>query len=276
MSQHTSDLVAVDIGNTALKAAVFCTSDPLCPKSVFRTSSHRPDLESLGQWFPNSLTVSEVVIASVYRDGTRRLQKWLSEQRADVLWYELGTNDFPIKINVRFPARVGLDRLAAATTANRLRSPDRPAIIVDAGSAITVDFLDATGVFQGGAILPGWKTMARSLQESTDQLPMLDSLDFKSSPATIGRSTEEAIASGLFWGSVGAVRELVDRMSAVSPPIEGASKASILPHLFVSGGDMQTLAQHLSHRLECVPEMALCGIAMAASLRAAQKRAANS
>ena len=81
--------------------------------------------------------------------------------------------DLPIAVGLEHPERVGLDRLAAAAAVNRLRSPDRGAIIVDTGSAVTVDLVSADGIFCGGAILPGIDMSARALHEFTDLLPLV-------------------------------------------------------------------------------------------------------
>jgi type III pantothenate kinase len=156
-----------------------------------------------------------------------------------------------LKVDVLFPARVGQDRLAAAVAAQRLKQPDRAAIVIDAGSAITVDIISPAGDFLGGAILPGWQTMARSLAVGTHLLPLVECQQLHSLPPVVGRSTEQAITSGLFWGSVGAVRELVQRMASTwDPP----------PDQLLAGGDMQLFRPHLDPCIQSVPDMVLRGI----------------
>ena len=86
----------------------------------------------------------------------------------------------------------------------------RPAIIVDSGTATTVDAVDADGVFLGGAILPGFGLLARSLQRYTALLPLITLEELGTGPPpAVGRDTTAAIKSGLFFGQLGAVRELV-------------------------------------------------------------------
>ena len=114
----------------------------------------------------------------------------------------------PIKVAVERPDWVGIDRLAGAVAANRLRDPKKAAIVVGVGTAITVDLLSADGVFRGGAILPGIAMSARALDEFTDLLPRSPADELAIQPPALGTSTMAAIQSGLYWGAVGAIREL--------------------------------------------------------------------
>jgi type III pantothenate kinase len=111
-------------------------------------------------------------------------------------------NDFSLRIAVEQPSRVGRDRLAAAVAAVTLKSADRPAVVVDAGSAVTVDLVAASGEFLGGAILPGWRAMSQALSAVTDALPAVSELPLDPPPPALGTSTERALASGLYWGTV--------------------------------------------------------------------------
>ena len=107
---------------------------------------------------------------------------------------------------------VGIDRLLNAVGANRLRSAHTPAVVVDLGTAITVDLVGPQGDFLGGAILPGIGTSARALYEFTDLLPLLDMHALAEPPPPLGTATTEALRSGLYWGAVGGVRELITRL----------------------------------------------------------------
>ncbi len=256
-------LLAVDVGNTAIKFGMFAVraADPLAkadrigePERVLRLETRALDYARLAEWIgPEPVAVR---LISVCRSATERLLEWFRAHRPDCELYPLKRCDFPLQLDVEFPDRVGQDRLAGSVAANALRSPESAAIVVDAGSAITVDLISSSGVFLGGAILPGWQAMARSLAEGTDLLPHLTTLRFDSPPPPVGRSTEQAIASGLFWGTVGAVRELVDRM---------ADGLVTSPELILAGGDMRTLGKLLEdgprwRRVRCEPHLVLQGV----------------
>jgi type III pantothenate kinase len=194
-------------------------------------------------------------VASVHREGTQILTEWIAGQRPDDDVRVLSYRDLPIDVRVDFPERVGLDRLAAAVAANARRDAARPAIVVDAGSAITVDLVSADGAFCGGVILPGFRMAAEALFGAADQLPLALLAPEAELPAVVGRNTEAAIKSGLFWGAVGAVRELIERM---------AGELDTPPQVFVTGGDLRQLAEHIGHGARFVPNMVLAGIAIAA------------
>jgi type III pantothenate kinase len=125
---------------------------------------------------------------------------------------------------------------------------------VDAGTAITVDLVSADGAFEGGVILPGFRLTAKALAEGTDLLPHVDHDPAAAPPPVVGKSTAAAIRSGLFWGQVGAVRELTHRI---------AGELACSPQLFVAGGDAERLAGFLP-QARVVPELVLAGIALVA------------
>jgi type III pantothenate kinase len=150
---------------------------------------------------------------------------------------------------------VGIDRLLSAVAANRLRPPDHEMVVVDLGTAVTVDLLSAGGAFQGGAICPGIGTSARALHEFTDLLPQLDMTELHTPPPACGRDTQGAMRSGLFWGAVGGVRELVARLSTPGKP-----------HTVVmTGGAAPNVAALVAPDALFVPHLTLSGIALAAA-----------
>src|SRR5262249_12952781 len=110
-------------------------------------------------------------IASVHREGLRRLLHWIKSQRPNDQVRQVTHGDLSLVVRLEHPDRVGLDRLAAAVAANVIRNPLRPAIVVDAGSAITVDLVAADGAFEGGVILPGFRMSAEALY-GADLLPL--------------------------------------------------------------------------------------------------------
>jgi type III pantothenate kinase len=98
------------------------------------------------------------------------------------------------------------------------------------------------------------------LAAGTNQLPLAIFTGQDQPPPVVGKNTEGAIRSGLFWGAVGAVREVIERMSA------GLAEQ---PHVFVTGGDLRHLAPLVSPHSRFVPNMVLSGIAIATGERGA-------
>lgn len=167
-----------------------------------------------------------------------------------------GPGALPLSINLPAPEKVGIDRLLNAVAANRLRAEGQPVIIVDTGTATTVDYVSASGAFEGGAILPGFQLCAASLHEYTALLPLVEVDELSGPPpAALGRSTREAIRSGLFWGQVGAVKELISQLE---------SRANPQALLVVTGGAAPLLGPHLKTHIDPGPYLPLQGLALVA------------
>jgi type III pantothenate kinase len=196
-------------------------------------------------------------VASVHRPSEQRLADWVRESNANASYRALRAVDLPINVCVERPERVGLDRLVAAVAVNQLRETHSPAVIVDAGTAITVDLVSRQGDFLGGAILPGMRIVSHALSANTDLLPQVDPRFQQSVPDALGKSTDAAIRSGLFWGSVGAIRELVER---IGKSTEG------LPQVFLTGGDAESLAPFISKDAVFVPDLVIGGILAATAM----------
>lgn len=122
--------------------------------------------------------------------------------------------------------QLGADRIANAAAA-RQRYPGCDLLIVDAGTATTVDAVSADGVHRGGAILPGIGLWAQVLRERTAALPLVT---VAAAPEPLGRSTRDNIASGLYFGHLGAIRELLARIGPA------AFAADARPFILGSGG----------------------------------------
>jgi type III pantothenate kinase len=255
-------LIAVDIGNSSTKLGRFCDAPaerghlPI-PEGVWDCATGQP----LPEGIVRELAFGEAIwrVASVHREAEKLLQDWVRWQRPREDFKILTYRDLPLEVRVEFPERVGLDRLAAAVAAKFL-AHSRPAIVIDAGTAITVDLVSADGAFEGGVILPGFRLTAQALAAGTNQLPLAHFTGEDQPPPVVGKNTEGAIRSGLFWGGVGAVREVIERMSA------GLSEQALV---FVTGGDLRHLAPLVSPHSRFVPNMVLSGIAIAAGERGA-------
>ena len=172
-----------------------------------------PEFDRLGDWLGERDLPLRWHIGSVNRPAASRLIDWLRDHCPEDKIMLLTSGDLPLAISLPRPDMVGVDRLLDVVAANRLRTPGKPAVVVDAGSAITVDLVDAEGSFQGGAILPGIAMSARALHEFTDLLPQIEMADLAEPPPALGKATVAAMQSGLFWGTVGAVRQLVEQLA---------------------------------------------------------------
>lgn len=156
--------------------------------------------------------------------------------------------DFPIPIavDVAEPEKTGPDRLLAALAAWRRNG--RPCIVLDFGTATTVDAVDGGGRFLGGAIVPGVDLMARSLADGTAALPKVA---VEKGASAIGRDTKSAISNGIYFGHLGLVERLVEEFrAALGPEAE----------VWATGGGLALLSEGLACVDHIEPNLVLEGL----------------
>ncbi len=255
----TVPILAVDIGNARIKLGLFCDvrSEGLPePASVLALDGQRPAWPRVAEWLAGLQTPQvHWWISSVNRPATTRLLDWLRQRRPADPVTLLSAGDLPLEVQLARPDMVGIDRLLAAVATNRLRGFQRPAVVADLGTAITVDAVSADGAFLGGAILPGIGMSARAMHEFTDLLPLVDMTELSERPPALGASTVDAMRSGLFWMAVGAIRELIARL---------AEDLGGEPEIYLTGGAGPAVARLIGSGTCHVPHLTLGGIALAA------------
>lgn len=244
-----TDFLVASLGNTS---AALAAVGPNGLGAVLRVPLDR--LEALGDGFaqaaPGDGRPVPVVVASVHPAALERFGR-LTANLAQKL-PEVAGVDFPIPVraDVDEPKRVGVDRLLAALAARE--TAGAPCVVVDAGTAITVDAVGPDGAFLGGAILPGPAIAAQALADGTAQLPHVALPE--AAPQAIGRSTEAAIAAGCVRGTAGAIEALAaavrERLGAGAP-------------LVLTGGHAARLMPLLSSNPHHVPELVLEGLVLA-------------
>lgn len=255
----TQPIVAVDVGNSRMKFGLFecAPAEGLpAPCRTLDLPALGADLNAIAAWLaPRQAPAIAWYIGSVHRAASTRLVDWLQSHTAQPPLTLLASMDLPLVVSLARPDMVGIDRLLDGVAANVLREPGRPAVVVDLGTAITVDLLSEAGAFLGGAILPGIGMSARALHEFTDLLPLIDMTSLAAPPPALGIATREALCSGLYWGAVGGVRELIGRL------MDGRGQT---PQVFLSGGAAASVAGLLSAEGVYVPHLTLSGIALTA------------
>lgn len=269
----TDGFLAIDVGSSRVKLGWFspagsCSSEPAAtalpiaispvpqPAETLAVSHANPAKlwSGIGGWLqeycPNS---PPGFIASVHPEASALVQEMFANRL-----HVLSNEELPIAVRVEQPERVGIDRLLNAVTANRIRQAESPAIVVDVGTACTVDLVAPDGAFEGGAILPGASLAAGALHSGTATLPQLELENLGATPDAVGKSTQAAISSGVYWGMIGAVRELIERMS------RGCERT---PQLMLTGGGAKHLVEHLAGPTQAprhIPNLVLSGIALVA------------
>src|SRR5690554_3396687 len=246
-------ILAVDIGNSTVKCGLFKGAELV---RIFRAptiaTSDTPDWPT---FFVDALAgehLDRFGLASVVPHVTAEVQSALQDfTDSDPLLISPRIT-LPFSLDYLTPETLGTDRLAAAAGAwirfGRSAEPPRNVIVVDAGTAVTLEIVEKSGVYRGGIISPGPSLTARALSLGTAQLPNVET----SLPVRlIGRSTHEAIQSGVMFGFIESVRGLLQRViHEVSGPT----------FVVATGGWAPLLSTHVPSIDKVEPDLVLQGI----------------
>ncbi len=248
----TLSIVAVNVGNTRTALGLFQRGSLIRSERI--QNSDRSGLVAAIRAAVTELdddSEPSIVMASVNEAVADELAAALSAQKSCEL-FQIGEDlAVPIGTHLDPETITGVDRLLNAAAAwERMQGA---CVVVDAGTAVTVDFVDGTGIFQGGAIAPGAAMQLRSLHEGTAALPLLrfERPDHE----TFGKNTRQAMLQGVTFGIRGLVWRLVERY---------AEKYGAFPPVIATGGDAELVfaEDELVNRI--VPDLTLLGIAAAA------------
>ena len=242
--------IAIDIGNTRIKYGIFLPGGEI--KVYFLLIPPRKELF-------NKLTAACPAPATWWIAQTggfawQELKAEILKVRPHDKFKIITRRQIPLKVDVHSPAKVGIDRLLAAFAAVN-NFGDVPMLIVDAGTAITLDIVQ-NGTFCGGAILPGLVVQSEIYPKISKKLPLVSMSDLfsKTRPTYPGKNTQDAILNGIHWGTIGAIRQFYE----MAFPKKNALLVS-------TGGDTVYLSQGLaqvipSRRFKCDGNLVLKGI----------------
>ena len=233
-----------DVGNTRLKwAAVESSQQPsdrqkklwaysgsISSKSL-ASPEHRAELaDYIAKTLPKPDVIGFSSVAG--KDAIENL-KSLFPQWSDISWKQFSGNTEYAGVRTLYqdPSKLGADRWAAVIGARALSSTNT--LIVNAGTATTIDLLGSNGVHYGGWILPGLELMQRSLEGNTAQLPFAVRGD---SNQDFGLSTNDAIIGGCDAAQVGAIQYAIQLAKEINHPIE---------RVWVDGGNANILVNEM-------------------------------
>ena len=192
--------LVVDIGNTLLKLAVFDGGRLVAQQCVGELR------EETFAGLLGGARAARAVVASTRGEAPAIVEA--VRRHTDYLLEFTPATPVPIGNAYLTPATLGRARLAAAVGAATLY-PRRNALIVDFGTAVTLDFVSADGVFRGGCISPGMAMRFRALHEYTAALPLCDATD---SAELLGRTTDEAVRLGVMNSLAFEIEGYIARM----------------------------------------------------------------
>ena len=233
-------LLAIDAGNTNL---VFALIEDGTIRARWRIATDpRRTADQYAVWLHQLLAlegyersaVDSVIIGTVVPRALHNLEV-LAEKYFKVtpLVAGEGAAAWPIALDVEEPRSVGADRVLNAMAAAQHHKGDL--IVIDFGTATTFDVVDYSGAYKGGIIAPGINLSLDALVAAAAKLPRI-AIEAPVSKSVIGRTTEDQMAIGIFWGYVAMIEGLVDRMKAeIGRPVTvvatGGLGALFEPHI---------------------------------------------
>ncbi len=192
-------LLALDIGNTRIKYAVFECNTSI-EINYFDKYELQKTLENLFLRFKN---ITNLIIASV---GSIEPDAFINFENRVTIHFITHNYNFPFINKYETPLTLGIDRMVLASGAV-FQFHEQNRLIIDAGTCVTYDFVDKENNYLGGAISPGIRLRYESLHNYTAKLPLLK----KQKPQNfIGNSTSEAIHSGVINGIVNEIDGFID------------------------------------------------------------------
>jgi len=248
-------LLAIDIGNTCIDIGFLAGDEIVCHHKFPTAPPADADLQRLLATLatpPIGAVIGSVVaeLGAAYAAACRDFSSGPVLQ-ARSMW------DWGLQIDYDNPARIGVDRLAAASAAHRATPAGQAVVIVDAGTALTVDAIDAQGTFRGGVIVPGLRLGLNALGAGTSFLPQVE---LAATTPLLGKNTADGLRSGALHGSAALIEGLCTRMAAtLDTPIA----------IFLTGGDGPLLYPHITAIHTCDPNLVLRGLALAYRRRTA-------
>jgi len=244
---NTRDKYAVFRGHTLLHAGIGGVEERadnggLAPQEL---PEARLDRSSLGQILAQ-FQPAQVLLSNT---GPERadLLEWLGQQ-LPMLTLQADT-PLPFASAYQTPQTLGRDRIALAAGAWH-RAPNQPVLAIDAGTCITLEFVDSAGVYQGGVIAPGIRMRLRAMHTFTARLPLVDWNGTGQEAPLVGKSTRECLLAGAVTASAAELDGLVDRYRQEYPGML----------VLLTGGDGPALAASMKNRIFAVPHLLMEGL----------------
>lgn len=236
-----SCILTIDQGNSSAKVTLFDDSVVLW-KEKFDTLS----IESLDEIL-SCHHVRGAIYCSVAGQDAKLIEslRLLLNENVLVLTHE---TQVPIEIDYHSKESLGVDRIALAVGASSLCLNDESVLVVDLGTAITIDLLIGGHRFNGGNISPGMGMRFMALNHYTERLPLVNP---RYENAPFGSDTESAIRCGVEWGVVYEISASFDRAASLC----GVSRC------FVTGGDAELISKMLAAKeVEHIPDLMAVGL----------------
>ena len=241
--------LAITVGNT--RSAIAILDDAVIEdKSSFNSTQTSDIVEyALKVWKSLEGESPQIVMASTNESVASILSATLEDQTSKQIW-QIG-EDVPVAIGQHLDPETitGVDRLLNGAAAWELAK--QACVVIDAGTCVTVDFVDGEGTFHGGAIAPGARMQLTAMHDGTFALPEVAFA--RPLREAFGKNTAQAMLQGVYHGIRGMVRQLTEQYSI---------RYGAYPSVVATGGDAEILFKDDELIEEIVPDLQLQGIAV--------------
>ena len=249
-------LLAIDVGNTNLVLALGDEGGAIESRWRIETAEITgADAceEALRATLGDAMSrTGDAIIASVVPDVTPRLEAAIKAiTGTPPVIVGAPDVDLGIAVNIDIPAQAGADRLVNAVGAKAHHH--LPAILLDFGTATTLDLVAEDGTYEGGIIAPGVALSIEALERAAAQLPRLELRSFGADLPVLGKNTVAAMETGVLWGYVGMIEGLLRRLR------DEQGGTSPLPAI-ATGGLAGLFAEHLPDIDAVDPDLTIRGL----------------
>jgi type III pantothenate kinase len=227
----------VDIGNTSTKLAVYEGRKKISVSRINELSCEELEKELSG------IKIKKAIISSV-----KKLPPFISDLFfAKIPFVHVLTHKskLPFKLAYETPETLGTDRIAAVAGAF-ISFPENKVLIIDAGTAITYDFM-LSGTFKGGNISPGLTMRFKALSKLTDGLPLVSISDNYTFP---GQNTTDAIIAGVITGVTYEINEYIRTFKKRNAGLK----------IILTGGDGEYLKDKINFQITYMPDIVIDGL----------------
>ena len=241
--------LAITVGNTRTSVATISDGVVEELKSFDSTQTSEIVDHAIATWKSIDSESPQIVTSTSNDSAAKVISEALSDQTSRQIW-TIG-DDVPPAIGLHLDPETitGVDRLLNAAAAWSIIN--QACVVVDAGTCVTVDFVDGEGTFHGGAIAPGAQMQLDAMHHGTNALPEV--VFERPLREAFGKNTAQALLQGVYQGIRGMVRQLSEQY---------ASRYGAYPLIIATGGDAMLLFEDDDLIEQIVPDLQMQGIAV--------------
>lgn len=231
--------LSIDEGNTRTKFAVFEHN------TLIYTGETEEETCSICETLIHEYAISHAIFCSVRSEKNEQLESLFKANNCESIFFTQHT-PIPVSNEYATPESLGKDRLAASIGAYSLH-PNQAILVIDAGTAITFDFINEKGVYKGGCISPGLEMRFKALNTFTKKLPLIYS---EGEYSLLGKSTETAIRSGVINGMTFEIDGYINQLKEEHPNLL----------IFLTGGNCFFFESKLKNTIFANQNLVLIGL----------------